>query len=400
MPAAEQVPRKVALLFRYGLAEHVDFLPALPFLARRLREKGVEVEHFGFRGPRAAPAELAACVGERVVGPRVDRSNLWDKHRMAALWMAGLPALGRRLWREGFDTVFVDETLPLTAPLLRRSFPGRLAFTVHDFFADIYLVPNPLLRPLGCWMKAADLRAWRRLDRIFTRVSAARDFLVAGGVPSERLRVVHDGVDLELFRPGDRAMARRRFGFGAEDLVLTHHGILHPNKGNLRILEAFARVAPREPRLRLLLIGDGPEMPGLRRRLRELPCADRVRLTGWLPGLPDIAEALHASDIGLVMRLGMPGDDFHVTSTLVHNLASGLPVLAARLRGIQEVLEEEREGLLFDPSCGPEWEEKLLRLCRDPELRDRMGRQARLRAESTFDPEQIARAYAEGLGVG
>ena len=95
--------------------------------------------------------------------------------------------------------------------------------------------------------------------------------------------------------------ARKRFGYDASHLVLMHHGILHPNKGNDRILRSLAKLRPALPQLRYLLVGDGAEMANLRALAKELAIEDIVQFTGWLPKLSDVNEAINAGDIGLVM---------------------------------------------------------------------------------------------------
>jgi glycosyltransferase involved in cell wall biosynthesis len=394
-------PRKIAFLFRYGCGEHVDFLPALPAIIDEFHAAKVELHHFGFRGQKAVPAELMDKMHVHEGRVRVRRSSEWDKRVKALLWLAYLPWLGRRLQREGFDRVFVDETLPLSAWLLRKSYKGHLSFTVHDFFIEMYWMKHGWLKGPIRWVQSLDLKAWRQLDLIFTRVESAKKFLILKGVDADRIRVLPDSVDLDQFRAeaesNRRAELREKWGVSAEEVLLVHHGIMHPNKGNGRLVEAMGRLKTSCPQVKLLLVGDGTEMKGLRRRQRELDLEQQVILCGWLPALSDIAEALQASDIGLVMRLGLEGDHFHVTSTLVHNLACGLPVLAVRLGGICEVVKEGETGYLFDPDCGAEFDEKLQQLIRNSARRQQMGERARALAETRFSPRVIARGYVEAL---
>ncbi len=395
-------PRKVAILFRYGAGEHVDFLPALPAMVERLVQQGAEVHHFGFGGGPELPLGLKDQLKVHAGPFKVCRASGWDKHVKALLWLASLPWLGWKCSREGFDVVFVDETLPLSAPLLRLGYRGSLMFTIHDFFMEIYWGKNFWLRYPGRWVQKIDLSAWKKLDRIFTRVEAAKVHLQGKGVDANRISVVPDPVDLTLFSPLENQQVRKNFreawGMKEEDLVMVHHGIMHPNKGNLRLIEAMVALREDFPQLKLLLIGDGPEMKDLREAVKALHLETCVILTGWLPGMKDIAVALQSADIGLVMRKGIPGDHFHVTSTLVHNLACGLPVLAARLDGIAEVLDGSRAGEMFDPACGESFQEKLTVLIEDPDRRKEMGAEARRLAERLFDPERIAAAYVEAMG--
>lgn len=94
---------------------------------------------------------------------------------------------------------------------------------------------------------------------------------------------MYDPCDLNLYRPlpdAERAAARQSFGFAPDDIVLVHHGILHPNKGNDWILRALADIRAEVPQLRYLLIGDGPEMK---------PCASSFRNSASNPSAPSPA---------------------------------------------------------------------------------------------------------------
>ena len=388
---------KVAVFFRYGAEEHVTFLPPLPELARKLSETH-EVHHFGMRSPLPRPAVLpAALVVHHLPFFVVRRQSSFDKFFKAALWLLALPGLGVYCRLAGFRAIFVDESVPLSALLLRLSFGPRIAFTVHDFFTEIYFDPNPVLRPVGRLLRAIDHFSWKRLGLLITRVRKTRDYLVGEGVRADRVAIVGDGGDLGLFKPGDRAAARAALGIEPDTVVLIHHGILHPNKGNDRIIRAVAALRDRLPRLRFHCLGDGAELESLRALARELGVEDRVSLPGWVERIEDVVVALQAADIGLAMRVGNPSDHFHLTSTLVHNMACGLPVLAARLGGFQEVLEEGKNAVLFDPDRPEELQAALIRLVEDPELRVRLGQASLQTARERFDTRDIGAQLAGHL---
>lgn len=387
---------KLAILFRYGAGEHTHFLPALPELAEAL-STDFEVHHFGFRGEEEIPEKLRQHAVIHNLPFRVRRRSETDKRIKALLWLLCLPLVGLHLTIRGFRVTFVDECVPLTASFLRTTYRRPLAFTIHDFFLDVYFPEGTRLNAPARGVHRIDLRAWRRMPRLFVRVEAAREYLAELGFDPNRIQVTRDPCDLELFAPGDRAAARGAWGFSDEDVVLVHHGVMHPNKGNDRVLRALARCRERLPQVKFLLIGEGPEHERLEDLVNELGLTDRVRMTGWLSSVKEVAAALNAADIGLVMRVGQAADHFHVTSTLVHNLACGLPVLAARLDGLSEVVTEGREALLFDPACGGEFEEALTRLASDAKLRAKMGQAARETAAHHFNRQKIAEELAEGL---
>ncbi len=388
--------RRIAFWFRYGPADHAELYHALPRVFEELA-KHAEVHYFALRSPHPVPTAIAACTRVHLLPFTVDRRNHRDKFRKTALWLLALPWIALRCRVMGIDAVYIDETVPLTAPLARLFFGPRVAVTIADFFVDIYLTQSPIRRALARWIRARDLAAWRKLPLIITRARNTRDFLAKQGVNPACVEPIYDPCDERLYHPMDRATARARFGYGTDEVVLVHHGILHPNKANDRIFHAIARLKPRLPQLRYLLVGHGAEYDNLQRLRRELGIEDVVQMTGWLPKPEDVNVALNAGDIGLVMRVGAQSDDFHMTGALVHSMAVGLPILAARLAGVAEVVEDGEQGFLFPPDAMELFDDRLEQLVRDPALRERMGQASLAQARASFDLETIVRRTVDVL---
>jgi glycosyltransferase involved in cell wall biosynthesis len=313
------------------------------------------------------------------------------------LWILCLPWVALRCRALGVDAVFIDEGVPLAALIGRLFFGRRVAVTVADFFVDIYLTRPGPARWAGQLLRSVDFAVWRKLPLVFTRARYTREYLARRGLRPERIVPVYDPCDMTLYRPADRLQARERFGFKDGDVVLVHHGILHPNKGNDRVLQWLQSLMKIRPGLRYLLVGDGPEMGRLRDLARDLGLASSVTFTGWLPSLQDVNAALNAGDIGLVMRIGQEADNFHMTGALVHSMACGLPVLGARLGGVSEVVEEGVNGMLFGPTDGEEFGRKLLALADDAALRRRLGEAALQTARASFDIGSVVRQTAAPL---
>lgn len=396
-PAHPTYPRKkIALWFRYGPAEHAELFHAIPEIVTRLARE-YEVHYYGLKSCKSLPPELAAHAFVHHLPFTVDRTSNRDKWFKTLLWILSLPFVGLHSRVKGVRVVYIDETVPLTAMLARWFSGSCVAFSVVDFFPEIYWGRNSLLRPLVRLIRFLDLHAWRQIPLIFTRAYATKDYLVRKGVPPDRIHPVYDPCDFKVYHPSDRLEARRAFGYSDNQIVLVHHGILHPNKGNDRILHAIAATKDELPALRYLLVGDGPEMGRLKSIVQDLGLADRVRFTGWLPRHEDVNQALNAGDIGLVMRIGMEEDHFHATGALVHNLACGLPVLCARLGGTSEIVRDGVEGLLFDPNDAEELKRQLHRLYADSKLRQHCAHAALARAQELFSIERVTRQTTEPL---
>ena len=386
---------KIAFWFRYGPAEHAELCHAIPRIIEELNKRA-DVHYFCLRGPRPTPQKIVSNATVHVLPVTIDRSSTRDKFIKTAVWIALLPFVAMECKKLGIDAVYIDETIPFTSWIARKLFGPRVAITVVDFFVDIYMTSG-WKADLGRKIRAFDLENWRQLPAIMTRAKSTRDYLAQQGIDPARVFPVYDPCDMTIYRPLDRGVARKRFGYSDEHVVLMHHGILHPNKGNDRILRSLAKLKPQIPQLRFLLVGDGPEMENLRTQAKDLGIEDIVQFTGWLPQLGDVNEAINAGDIGLVMRVGAKSDDFHMTGALVHSMACGLPILAAKLGGVSEVVIEDKNGLLFPPDQMGVFEEKLIRLATDAALRRRLGFDALETAKQSFDMKTVINQTVEWL---
>ena len=382
---------RVALIYRYGVHDHEELYPIIPEVLKQLGAQ-CDVVYVGPNRRLAGASYQFSGVRYLFIPFRVNRARTINKVVKALLWYAWLPLIAlyfRWFWRA--DLIWIDESsLPAQAWLVQW-FSGRpVAVTVADFFLNIYCEHFLGLRPLVSLFNALDFRSWRRAAGLFTRTDSLRRRLIAAGISPERVLTMRDAVRPNLFVPGEAPTVRRQLDFSAEDVVLCHHGILHPNKGLPRVIRWMVPAMQADPHLKLLIVGGGPDFDPIRELAQSYQLEKQIVLTGWLASHAEVNAHLNAADIGLVMRIGQLTDHYHVTGALVHSLMCGLPVLACRLDGIQEIVQEGREGFLFDPHSPHEFLAKLARLRASRDLRHEMGRRGRAKALAEFDPNKIA----------
>jgi colanic acid/amylovoran biosynthesis glycosyltransferase len=330
-----------------------------------------------------------------------------DRHQplMVGLNRLGhiVPALaGRTMVADGAGTRLAIRLLGRWGELGARVAAHRPVL-VHAHFAPDGLAALPLARTLGVplitslrgydvtrsrsallssgrlsWMRyAAGGRALKQAGDLFLAVSdALRHRAIGAGFPEERTLTHYNGVDLDRFRPGAES---------AEPGLILFVGRLVEKKGVAVLLDAFATVKAAVPAARLLIIGDGPLAPSLKRRANALGVGDSV----------DFAGALSAEEVARDMRrawlLAVPsltardGDSEGLPNTLVEAAASGLPVVATDHGGIPEAVEDGRSGFLV-PEAEPEpLARRIVELLQSPDRRHDMARAARSLAEVRFD---------------
>jgi glycosyltransferase involved in cell wall biosynthesis len=214
------------------------------------------------------------------------------------------------------------------------------------------------------WEKRA-LRRVRSMVAVSTKV---RDELVALGLPSDRIHVIHNGVDLQDFSPG--RVDRTALGLPPNAVLgLFAGGIGTPRKNLDTVLRALQSV----PDLHLAVLGptEGSPYPAL---ARQLGVDDRVHFLGYRTDVPDL---MRAADL-----LAFPSRYEACSLVLLEALASGLPIVTAETAGGAELVDTDCGFVLPDPDDTQALAAVLQQLVASPSLRALMGRAARAVAEN------------------
>jgi glycosyltransferase involved in cell wall biosynthesis len=226
--------------------------------------------------------------------------------------------------------------------------------------------------------QARERRILREAGWIIAVSRAIRDHVVAAGAAAERVTVVPNGVDLELFSSGNGRRVRQEHGLTGR-LVIGFAGSLKPWHGMLELAEAFASL-PGEPCL--LIVGDGPARGAIESYLRHRGLEARSVVTGAVPHA-EMPSHLAAMDIAVAPYLSQR--DFYFSPLkLVEYLAAGIPLVTTAQGDIPDLVGAA--GLLVQPGSVAELSAALTRLIEDPKLRVRLSHAGRLRAtDFTWD---------------
>ncbi|MGE0452859.1 MAG: glycosyltransferase [Vicinamibacteria bacterium] len=293
--------------------------------------------------------------------------------------------LGRRLLARRYDVVHAHWVVPNAAMGLGvvRAHGVPLVVSLHG--SDVYLAEKNAL---------AGAFARRALEAAGAVTACSADLAeraLALGAPPARLRSVRYGVDLERFAPAAAdGELRARLGAPADALLVFAIGRLVEKKGFAVLVEAAAKTGVR---LHVAIAGAGDLAPALRERAAALGAP--VTLVGPL-GHDLVPRALRAADVVAVPSVvDRAGNVDGLPNTLLEALAAGRPLVASRVAGIPEVVEDGRNGVLVAPGDPDALAAALRRLAGDPDLRERLGREARRRALSSLGWDAAARAFEE-----
>jgi glycosyltransferase involved in cell wall biosynthesis len=238
-------------------------------------------------------------------------------------------------------------------------------------------VEQATYRATGLGDLAARAERWAlvRADAVLAVSTPLRDYAISLGAEPDRVHVVPNGVDPELFKLGEPDLeGRKRWGLG-DDPVLGFVGGLRPWHGVEILPELLSRLVGRFPDLRLVIVGDGQLRGELERDLEERGLAHGAVLTGSLPH-EEVAALIHQFDVALAPYPRLAHDFYFSPLKLFEYMACGVPVVAASLGQIAEVVRDGETGLLYPPGEFDALVASCDRLLEDPDLRRRMGRAA------------------------
>lgn len=225
-----------------------------------------------------------------------------------------------------------DFRTSVAALLCRRKRPQlRVVATAHGWIA------NTLRRRVFRFLDKFILRFF---DRVILVSGAMRRLVPRWWLPDRKVQVMHNALVLESYG-SDVVNRQRRIVEPTRGATLVNVGRLSPEKGQIMLLDAIARLTPRWPKLRLKFAGVGPLEPQLRAHAQSLGLTDRVEFLGYITDMPKLYE-----DCDLVIQSsfteGLP-------NVILEAAFLRVPMVATAVGGTDEVVRHDHSAYLIRP---------------------------------------------------
>jgi glycosyltransferase involved in cell wall biosynthesis len=254
--------------------------------------------------------------------------------------------------------------------------------TYHTLFAEYlqHYVPFLPHRYLNRLARQFSRRQCNALDAIVVPSTAMLEQLTAYGVRAP-MHILPTGIPLDKFARGDRAAFRQRHGIDEKRPVALFVGRVAHEKNIDFLLRVWARAVQQNPELLLLVAGDGPALPDLKKEAEKLGIAHAVKFLGYLDRNGELLDCYAAADVFVFASLtetqGM---------VLPEAMAAGLPVIALARLGTCDILEGGK-GCIAPPEDEGAFTEAVLRFFSDTALRERLQAEA---PETALDWSDVA----------
>lgn len=377
-------------------------------MTRMWREAGHEVEVIAGQVHYASGERPRTYVGKLAVLEEQNGVRVWRSYtpstfhrsirgRMLAFAGFALGATATLLWHAKRADVVIA-----TSPSLLVLLPGLVArlalrtplvFEVRDLWPESAVATGVLSArsPLTKALYGLEALGYRLANKIVVLTPAFKEDIVRRGLaPAEKIELIPNGADLELFQPGPPDPAvREKYGWGERFVVLYSgaHGIANHLS---QYLETAELLKEREDIL-LVSVGDGPQRASLmaeteRRGLRNLQ---------WLPAVPkeEMPSLIRAADVGAAILKKVDTFKTVYPNKIFDYMACGRPVLCAIDGVARKLVEEAGAGVFVEPENPKDFAAKIVEMAEDPVQRSEMGQRARSYVPQHFSRTALAKRY-------
>ena len=329
-------------------------------------------------------------------GDYVAATSVGYARRLLAFGRFALSATVAALRGPRPDVVFATSpplTMALPAIVAARRWRAPLVFEVRDLWPEAPIQMGALRSPwaqrLARWLERA---VYRSATEIVALSPGMRDGIVATGVSPERIALIPNASDLDLFSPDlDPGDLRARLGLRADDFVCAYFGTMGEANDLTQVVEAAALIEAAEDaarRIVFVLQGDGKRRAALEADVRRRGLDNVV----FAPAGDKLAAArlAAASDACMTIFKDVPILATNSPNKLFDTFAAGRPAIV-NTDGWQRVLVEEHQaGVFARPGDAADLADQVTALAADPERVRRYGANARALAEREFDRELLA----------
>jgi len=273
-------------------------------------------------------------------------------------------------------------TMALPALAAAARWRAPLVFEVRDLWPEAPIqmgaLRNPVLQRVG---RAVERFVYRRSARMIALSPGIRDQVIAAGASPEKVALVPNGADLDLFSPSlDGVAERHRLGLG-DGFVCSYFGTMGEANDLSQVIEAAPLVAD----VSFVLLGDGK-----RRAELERAAPRNVVFRGPAATKHEVAALAAASDACLTIFKDVPVLATNSPNKLFDTFAAGRAAIVNTPGWMRELVEENEAGVFVRPGNARDLAAKVAWLRDNPDAVERYGRNARALAEREFDRDQLA----------
>jgi len=289
------------------------------------------------------------------------------------------------------DRFFVHNTIAMPAVLLVAFIrKKKIILDITDIHAEYLRVGNPsimekAIRPLLLWLEYFMIR---QATKVIVVTESMKQQIVRRKIAEEKIKVIYDGASVERYSPEKEPKA---------EFNIIHLGTVDKQHGVHYLALAAEKVIKKFPDVCFYIVGDGRELPRVKKIVAEKNLTTNFVFTGYVNHF-EVQRYLKKCLIGIIPRPNSLPNNLVITLKLPEYWASGTAVIASRLTGIQEIATDGKNIVFFEPDNPEDLAEKIIYLLENPDFARRLAENGREVVRKFSWPElikQIAEYFNE-----
>jgi glycosyltransferase involved in cell wall biosynthesis len=383
---------KIVLFSRYPIEFEV-----IPFQGfRKVIDKlllNYEIVYYTLGWAKPKDETLRRGIDAKELPIRIDISSSMDKWVKTLLYYALLPFSILKLKNENPKVIICRENMPFV-PLSLRLLNKPVLIEIGDWWPSMILGSTNVGKILANTLENLEVKLWNNGKyKALTHNLSEEKVVLEKGLAKKKIEIVTLPMFGNQYFPCSAEKERLEQGFSKKDFVVATHGIIHRSKGYDQVLIWWSRLVKEHPDWKLLFIGGTMGEEWFRKMIEDLGLKNNVIITGWVSDQNKLNKYLNCANCLLVTRRNTK-DNFGTTpSGLTHSLMTGKPTVVTGMPSIHEIIQDRRNGYIFEPDNYVSFKKALEEIFFDKEKSKKIGLAGLKRVKEYFNPEKTAEQY-------
>ena len=383
----------ILVLHRFPIDIVVGTNPSFPAMVEYLSKKAHRIVFMSFKGGaenKLGSAELMELKWD------FKRGDPFDKVLKTFLWIVLVPwIVTGTVKKQDIDLIYCDDSIPLYPFVVKKLVGGRakVIMRLGDLQSGYLFADQGFLKDmLFNFFHSLEVFMWKTMDGIICLSYPFKKFLEQKKVPSEKIFVVKESIDVDFFHKKNSDI-RRRYNVPEDKVLIMFHGAIEKCKGIEVLIEAAEKLFMRNDRIYFMIVGDGSSLKQIKRSVEKRCLKDRFIFTGWIP-FEQMPDYVNAADMGIALRSVNMANHFVVTTALLQYWACQKPLLVPSLEAIKEVVVDGENAVVFEVGNSIDLMEKIEHMLEIEDKWPSIGKAGRKVAERLFEKEKIGSEIA------
>ncbi len=296
--------------------------------------------------------------------------------------------------KHNYDIIHVHD-LPLarTTLAVARKYKKKVIFDMHENWPEAmkahtnYPFLKKIILNLAVWVyKRQEKLSWKYSNKILVVVKESKDRLIKAGVLNKKIEIIRNSVDSDYF--DNNKNHKLNFKRNKSDFIVTYTGTFGTHRGLDIAIKAMAEVIKKNPKVKLLLVGDGPNKSSLQKLARSLNIEKNIIFTGYV-NKKYLPSYINTSDVCLILHTSNQHTNSTIPHKLFENMYMGKPVIVTSVKPLKRIVEKENCGLVVNYNHS-EVADAILKLT-DKKLSNKLGKNGRSSAVKTYTWEVVSK---------